>query len=80
MYNSYSSGANVEFTLNAIASMIGESEAVSIRSKSLNYNYLTIDESTSSMLKILMVGVFPLLYLGAGVYIVLRRRNLHEAV
>lgn len=80
MYNSYSSGANVEFTLNAIASMIGESEAVSIRSKSLNYNYLTIDESTSSMLKVLMIGVFPLMYLGVGIYIILRRRKQNEAV
>ena len=80
MYNSYSSGANVEFTLNALASMLGEREAVSIRSKSLNYNYLTISDSTSSMLKVLMIGVFPLMYLGAGVYVILRRRNQHETV
>ena len=81
MYNAYSSGANVNLTTNALSSLVGESEAMAIRSKSLNYNYLTINESTSSLLKVLMVGVFPLAYLGLGVYVVLRRRRLqHEAV
>ena len=48
MYNAYSSGANVNLGMNALSSMIGESEAMAIRSKSLNYNYLTISDSTSS--------------------------------
>ena len=63
-YNAYSSGANVNLGMNALSAMIGESEAMAIRSKSLNYNYLTISESTSSLLKTMMIGVFPLLYLG----------------
>ena len=81
MYNAYSSGANVNLTTNALSSLVGESEAMAIRSKSLNYNYLTISESTSSLLKVTMIGVFPLLYLGIGIYVVLRRRRMqHEAV
>ena len=81
MYNAYSSGANVNLSVNALSSLVGESEAMAIRSKSLNYNYLTISESTSSLLKVTMIGVFPLLYLGIGIYVVLRRRRLqHEAV
>lgn len=79
MYNAYSSGANVEFTLNALASMIGENEAAAIRSKSLNYNYLTISDSTSSMLKVVMIGVIPITYLGIGIVILLKRRMQHEA-
>ena len=80
MYNAYSSGANLEFTMNSLSSMIGENEAVAIRSKSLNYTYLTINESTASMLKIVMIGVIPLSYLGIGILMVLKRRMRNEAV
>ncbi|NLX61811.1 MAG: GldG family protein [Tissierellia bacterium] len=80
-YNAYSSGANVNLAMNALASLIGESEAMAIRSKSLDYEYLTISDSTSFMLKVIMIGVFPLLYLALGIYIILRRRRMqNEAV
>ena len=39
---------------------------MAIRSKSLNYNYLTISESTSSLLKVLMIGIVPLAYLASA--------------
>jgi ABC-2 type transport system permease protein len=77
-YNSYSSGANVDLGMNAMSSLIGESEAMAIRSKSLNYNYLTISDSTSSLLKVLMIVVFPLAYLGIGIVVFLRRRGLQR--
>ena len=81
VYNSYSSGANINMGMNSLSAMIGESEAMAIRSKSLNYNYLTISESTSSLLQVLMIGVFPLAYLGVGICVVLRRRRLqHETI
>ncbi len=81
MYNAYSSGANGDLAMNALSSLIGESEAMAIRSKSLNYNYLTINEATSSLLKVLMVGVCPLLYLGVGIHVILKRRRMqNEAV
>lgn len=75
MYNAYSSGANVDMAMNALSGLIGESEAIAIRSKSLNYNYLTISDSTASLLKVTMIGVFPLAYLGIGIWMVLRRRR-----
>ncbi|MCD7786141.1 MAG: GldG family protein, partial [Oscillospiraceae bacterium] len=79
--NAYSSGANCDLAMNALSAMIGESEAISIRSKSLNYNYLTISDSTSSLLKVLMVGVIPLAFLGVGVCVVLqKRRRQNESV
>ena len=79
MYNAYSSGANLDLAMNALSSIIGETEAVAIRSKSLNYNYLTISESTSSLLKTMMIGVFPLAYLGVGICVIVGRRKRNEA-
>ena len=64
--------------MNALSSLIGEREAVSIRSKSLNYNYLTIDESTASLLKTVMIGVFPLAFVVTGIVVVVRRRRRNE--
>ncbi len=81
MYNAYSSGANGDLAMNALSSLIGEREAIAIRSKSLNYNYLTISESTASLLKVMMIGVFPIAYLVIGICVVVgRRRGQHEAV
>ena len=81
VYNAYSSGANTDMAMNALASLIGESEAMAIRSKSLNFDYLTISDSTASLLKTVMVGVFPLAYLGIGIAVVVwRRRQQHETV
>ncbi len=78
LYNAYSSGANTDLAMNALSSLIGEREALAIRTKSLNYDYLTISASTASALKVLMIGVFPLAYLAVGVVLVLRRRRLQN--
>ena len=76
LYNAYSSGANSDLTMNAVLSLAGESEAMAIRSKSLNYNYLTISDSTAGLLKFVMIGLIPLAFLGAGVAVVVKRRGL----
>ena len=78
LYNAYSSGANRDLTMNAAAYLIGESDAMAIRSRSLSYDYLTINEAAASLLQALMIGVFPLLYLGFGIYVVLRRRRMQH--
>lgn len=78
-YNSYSSGANLNLVMNSISSLVGQRDAVSIRSKSLQYNYLTISDSTSSILKLVMIGVFPIVYLAVGIAIVVKRRRANEA-
>ena len=78
MYNAFSSGANTDLAMNALSQLIGESEAMAIRSKSLNYNYLTISDSTASTLKALMIGVFPLTYLLIGVWVMIVRRKLQN--
>ena len=80
-FNAYSSGANQDLVINALSQLIGESESLAIRSRSLSYHYLTINEAAASLLQVLMIGVFPLLFLGTGIYIVLRRRRMqHGAV
>lgn len=78
MYNAYSSGANVDLAMNSLSWLVGEREAISIRSKSLNYNYLTISDSTSSLLKGLMIGVFPLAYLCIGITVILVKRKVQN--
>ena len=81
MYNAYSSGANVDLAMNAMSALMGEREAIAIRSKSLNYNFLTINESTASTLKFLMIGVFPLMYLAMGIFVIISKRKVqNEAV
>ena len=80
-FSAYSSGANQDLAINALSQLIGESQSLAIRSRSLSYNYLTINEATASLLQVLMIGVFPLLFLGIGIYLVLRRRKMqHGAV
>ena len=79
MYNAYSSGANLDLAMNALSSLIGEREAVSIRSKSLSYNYLTISESAASMLKTWMIGVIPGAFVVYGVFTVIERRRKRHA-
>lgn len=74
-YNAYSSGANLDLGMNALSSLVGETEAVAIRSKSLSYNYLTISDSTAAMLKTVMIGVLPALFVIAGVAVQLERRS-----
>ena len=75
LYNAYSSGSNGDLAMNALSDLIGEREAMAIRSKSLNYNYLTISASTSALLQTVMIGVCPLLFLGVGIAVILRRRR-----
>ena len=74
-YNSMSSGGNLDLVMNALSALIGEQESLSIRSKSLSYNYLTISESEASTIKTVMIGVIPLAFAAAGVCAVVKRRS-----
>ena len=80
MYNAYSSGANINLAMNSLSELVGEREAIAIRSKSLNYNYLTISDSQGSLLKTVMIALLPLAYLGIGIFIYMyTRRKQNEA-
>ena len=70
------SGANSDFFLNALGWMCRQEEsAISIRAKSLQTEVLTMSGAASSGLSVLLVGVIPLAYLTAGLYIWARRRH-----
>lgn len=75
LYNAFSSGANLDLVMNSLSSLIGERDAVSIRSKSLSYNYLTISESSAVMLKTWMIGIIPAAFVLYGVFTVIDRRK-----
>jgi len=79
LYNAYSSGANLDLAMNALSSLMGEREAVSIRSKSLSYNYLSISESSAAMLKAWMIGVIPAAFVLYGIITVIDRRKKRHA-
>jgi len=53
-----------------------DTESLSIRSKSLDYNYLTISASAATLLKVIMIGVLPVGYLLYGIDEVVRRRKV----
>ncbi|MCR5415725.1 MAG: GldG family protein [Pseudobutyrivibrio sp.] len=74
-YNSYSSGANSDFVMNAISWKTAETESLNIRSKSLDYNYLTISASAATVIKVVMIFLLPAGYLLYGIDEVVRRRK-----
>lgn len=71
----YSAGANTDFVMNAMSQMIGDNTGVAIASKSMSYNYLTINDSQANLIRILLIGVFPLIYIALGISELLERRK-----
>ena len=76
LYNSYSSGANMDLAMNSLSWMIGQADSISIRSKSLDSSYLTISSSSAAWLKICMIGIVPIAFLLLGIDEVIRRRKM----
>ena len=74
-YNQYSSDANEDFVLNALEMMCGKEDSVSVRSKSLTNEYLTVSTSASSLIKIVTIAVIPAAYLILGIVVVVRRKR-----
>ncbi len=74
-YNSYSSGANMKMFMNSL-SWLSEENTISIVSKSVDYDYLTIKESQASMLKLIMLIIIPAVFLLMGIVELIFRRKL----
>ena len=74
-YNQYSSDANEDFVLNALELMCGKDDSISVRSKSLTNEYLTVSTSDTSTLKVVTIGLIPAAYLVAGIVVVVRRKR-----
>ncbi len=79
-YNSYSSGANVNLAMNALSQLVGETDTLSIRSKSLSYNYLTISSSDAAMIQVFMIAIIPAAFIVVGIVIIVRRRMRNAKV
>ena len=69
------SGGNLDLFLNAISWMCGHEDDISIHSKSMNYEYLTISSSSASVMTAVIIWLIPALFLGTGVCVWLRRRR-----
>lgn len=74
-YNSLSSDANEDFVLNALEMMSEQDNSISVRSKSLSYEYLTVSTGDASYIKILTIAVIPAVYLIIGIVVVVRRKR-----
>lgn len=74
-YNSYSSDANEDFVLNALEMMCEKDDSISVRSKSLTNEYLTVSTSDASLIKVVTIGVVPAIYLLIGIIVVIRRKR-----
>ena len=74
-YNSYSSDANEDFILNVLEMMCEKDDSISVRSKSLTNEYLTISTADSSMIKVATMGVIPGIYLITAIVVAVRRRK-----
>ena len=73
-YKSYSSGANINLAMNSLSKLIGNTDILAIRSKSLSYNYLTISSSDAAMIQAVMIAVIPAAFIAVGIVIIVRRR------
>ncbi len=73
--NALSSGANSDLFLNALNWLHGFDQGISIRSKSLMVEYLSLRAQTGTMLGALIIGVVPLAVVGAGCLVLRRRRR-----
>ena len=73
--NSKVSGANQDLFINVFGWMLDQEESIAIHAKSIEYEYLTIDEGTASVLSVVVVAVIPIAYLAVGIYIFVRRKR-----
>lgn len=73
--NQLVSGANQDFFMNALDWLCEREDAISIRAKSLDVEYLTIDEQTAGRLAAFFIGVLPVALLITGGVVVFRRKR-----
>jgi ABC-type uncharacterized transport system involved in gliding motility auxiliary subunit len=70
-----SSGANMDFFMNSVNFLANKKDSISIRSKSLKTEYLSINQAQGLTILAVSVIVIPVVILAIGITIWLRRRN-----
>ena len=68
-------GANDDLFLNALDWMCERASAISIRTKSLDTEYLTVPTASASLLSAVFIGVLPLSFIIVGAVITITRRK-----
>jgi len=68
-------GANFDLFLNCLGFMCERESSISIRSKNLLVNYLSMSAADGRMWTIIFVIITPLVVLGAGVVVLIRRKK-----
>lgn len=74
-FDSYVSGANSDFVLNTLGWLAGMEESSTIRPKSLLTEGVLLTASQANFWSGLLVGIIPILLVGAGVAVTLVRRR-----
>ncbi|MDO4321687.1 MAG: GldG family protein [Lachnospiraceae bacterium] len=69
------SGGNAKLVMNTLSWMCGHTSTVSVPSKSMSVNYLTVTSASSSFWSIIVIGIIPGAFLIGGLYIWLKRRK-----
>ncbi len=73
--NQYTMDNNLTLFTNAISTMAGESESISIPTKSMASTYATVPTASAVRYGILLMGILPIGLLAAGIIIWARRRK-----
>ncbi len=68
-------GANSNLVLNALNWMGDQEESISIRSKSMDEETLTVPSSSYSFWSVMMIGILPAALIAIGIFIYVRRKH-----
>ena len=69
------SGTDSDLLLGALGWMCQRENSISIHTKSLNINYLTVDDAAANLWTVILMVVLPVVLLTAGGIILMRRGN-----
>ena len=73
--NQLVSGGNSDLFMNAVGWMCQNEDMISIRAKSMDMENLTVPSGRASLWGVITIGLIPLAFVIAGVYIWIRRRR-----
>ncbi len=69
------SGGNQDFFINALGWMCEFEQSISIHTKSLNYEYLSMDSNAVTVMTVLVIAIIPVSYLVVGLIVFIRRKR-----
>ena len=58
-----------------VSRVLNKDDSISVRSKSLTNEYLTVSTSAASTIRVVTIGVIPAAYLCIGIGVVIRRKR-----